>query len=90
MLSLAAQAARDKGDQDATVEQGPWVITLDYPSYIPFMKYASNRSLREKVYRAFVTRASSGDLDNNPLIQRILQLRQEKAQLLGLFLFRTS
>ena len=83
LLSLAAQAARDRGDQDATLEQGPWVITLDYPSYIPFMKYASNRSLREKIYRAFVTRASSGDLDNNPLIQRILQLRQEKAQLLG-------
>ena len=83
LLSLAAQTARDNGNEEATVEQGPWIITLDYPSYVPFMKYASNRALREKVYRAFVTRASSGDLDNNPLIQRILQLRQEKAQLLG-------
>ena len=83
LLSLAAQTARDSGDKEVTVEQGPWIITLDYPSYVPFMKYSSNRALREKVYRAFVTRASSGDLDNNPLIQRILQLRQEKAQLLG-------
>jgi oligopeptidase A len=82
-LSLAAQTARSKGDENATPEAGPWVITLDYPSYVPFMKYATNRELREKVYRAFISRAATGDLDNNPIIQRILELRLEKAKILG-------
>ena len=82
-LSLAAQTARTEGEENASPENGPWVITLDYPSYIPFMKYATNRELREKLYKAFITRAASGELDNNPLIDRILELRQEQAQLLG-------
>ncbi|MGK7918334.1 MAG: M3 family metallopeptidase [Prochloraceae cyanobacterium] len=82
-LSLAAQTARTEGEENASPENGPWVITLDYPSYIPFMKYAANRELREKLYKAFITRAASGELDNNPLIDRILELRQEQAQLLG-------
>jgi len=82
-LSLAAQTARSQGEENATAENGPWVITLDYPSFIPFMKYATNRELREKLYKAFISRASSGELDNNPQILRILKLRQEKAQLLG-------
>ncbi len=82
-LSLAAQTARAEGEENATPENGPWVITLDYPSYIPFMKYATNRELREKLYKAFISRASNGDLDNNPQIDRILKLRQEKAELLG-------
>ncbi|MFV0443514.1 MAG: M3 family metallopeptidase, partial [Planctomycetaceae bacterium] len=66
-----------------TPEQGPWRITLDIPSYGPFMQHCRNASLREQVYRAFVTRASSGDLDNSDLCRRILQLRQEQARLLG-------
>ncbi len=82
-LSLAAQTARMEGEENATVENGPWVITLNYPSYIPFMKYATNNELREKVYRAFITRASDEDLNNNPLIERILELRQEKTKILG-------
>ena len=67
----------------ATPENGPWVVTLDYPSYIPFMKYATSSELREKLYKAFLSRASSGELDNNPNIDRILELRQEKATILG-------
>ncbi len=82
-LSLAAQTARAEREENATVEEGPWVITLDYPSYIPFMKYATNRELREKLYKAFISRASSGELDNKPLIERILELRKEKAEILG-------
>lgn len=83
LLSLAAQTARAEGEENATPEAGPWVITLDYPSYIPFLKYSTNRELREKLYKASISRASSGELDNSPLIERILQLRQEKAALLG-------
>ncbi len=83
LLSLAAQTARAEGEENATPETGPWVFTLDYPSYIPFLKYSTQRDLREKLYRASMTRASKGDLDNHPLIERILQLRHEKAHLLG-------
>ena len=82
-LSLAAQTARTQGEDNATAETGPWVITLDYPSYVPYMKYSTNREWREKLYKAFVTRASSGELDNRSIIRQILKLRQEKAALLG-------
>lgn len=47
------------------------------------MQHAQNRDLREEVYRAYVTRASSGDLDNTPIIDEILRLRLEKAKLLN-------
>jgi oligopeptidase A len=83
LTSLAAQAARAAGEEDATAENGPWLITLDYPSYVPFMQHSTRRDLREKLYKAFVSRASTGELDNTPLIERILELRKEKAQLLG-------
>ncbi|MDB9487618.1 M3 family metallopeptidase [Dolichospermum circinale CS-537/01] len=83
LLSLAAQAARTAGEENATAEHGPWYITLDFPSYFPFMQHSTRRDLREKVYKAYITRASSGELDNNPLITRILELRKELAQLIG-------
>jgi oligopeptidase A len=83
LTSLAAQAARAAGEENATASDGPWRITLDYPSFGPFMQYSSRRDLREKLYKAFINRASTGELDNAPLIERILQLRKEKAMLLG-------
>ncbi|XP_027076329.1 probable cytosolic oligopeptidase A [Coffea arabica] len=82
-LGLAAQTAVTKGHENATAENGPWIITLDAPSLMSVMQHARNRTLREEVYRAYVTRASSGDLDNTPIIDQILQLRLEKAKLLG-------
>lgn len=63
--------------------KGPWRITLDAPSLLPFLQHSRNRSQREAVYRAFITRASAGDLDNSEIIERTLQLRLEKAKLLG-------
>ncbi|MFN6501329.1 MAG: M3 family metallopeptidase [Nostoc sp. DedQUE01] len=83
LVSLAAQAAREAGESNATPENGPWRITLDFPSYGPFMQHSTRRDLRQKLYKAYITRASSGDLDNNPLIKRIFELRQELADLLG-------
>jgi oligopeptidase A len=62
---------------------GPWKITLDAPVFIPFMEHSRRRELREKLYRAQVMRASSGERDNLPLLRRILELRQEKAEILG-------
>lgn len=69
--------------QESTPQFGPWRITLEVPLFQPFMEHCRNRTLREQLYRAFVTRASSGSFDNTPLIARILKLRQEKATLLG-------
>ncbi|ATX81099.1 oligopeptidase A [Mariprofundus ferrinatatus] len=77
VLAAAAQRAEQAG------KQGGWLITLDAPSYIPFMQYAENRALRETMYREYVTRASSGKLDNSPVIDEILRLRAEAAELLG-------
>ncbi len=83
LLALAAQLARAEGEEAATPETGPWRITLDFPCYGPFMQHSRRRDLREQLYRAFVTRASAGDLDNNPNIEKILALRHEMANLLG-------
>jgi oligopeptidase A len=83
LLALAAQLARDAGAEAATPEAGPWRITLDYPSFGPFMQHSRRRDLREQLYRAFVTRASTGELNNSPHIERILELRHEMANLLG-------
>ena len=63
-----------------------WRITLQYPSYLPFMQFARNRALREKLYHAFAVRASrldGGQWDNTPLMKEILRLRQEESRLLG-------
>ncbi|MEZ6125135.1 MAG: M3 family metallopeptidase [Planctomycetaceae bacterium] len=78
-----SQATQNSDAPPATAESGPWRIKLDAPSFVPFMEHCRNRALREKVYRAYITRASTGDLDNSGLIQEILQLRREQAQLLG-------
>lgn len=64
-----------------------WRITLQIPSYLPAMQYACSRALREKLYRAYITRASElGDpsQDNTPIISRLLEIRREEAQLLGM------
>ncbi|MCX2720717.1 M3 family metallopeptidase [Lentiprolixibacter aurantiacus] len=61
-----------------------WVFTLDYPSYLPFMKYAKNRELRKKLYLAFASKGFHGDkLDNTGLVMEISRLRFERARLLG-------
>ncbi|HZR84902.1 MAG TPA: M3 family metallopeptidase [Candidatus Binatia bacterium] len=83
LLELAAQSARQAGHADATAEAGPWRITLDAPSYGPFLQHSRRRDLRERLYRAFVTRAAGGDHDNRELVRRILRLRREEASILG-------
>jgi oligopeptidase A len=79
--AMARQAAREKGLDG-------WRFTLEAPSYIAFMTYADNRALREKMYGAFVTRASeqgpcAGRWDNGEIMVRLLGLRREAARLLG-------
>ena len=62
---------------------GPWLITLDAPSYIPCMKFVPDENVRREVYTAFVTRASKKPFDNTPVIAEILTLRQDLASLVG-------
>jgi oligopeptidase A len=83
LLALAAQTAREAGYPDATTATGPWRITLDHPSFGPFMQHSRRRDLREQVYRAHITRASSGAYDNRKSIDQILELRDEMAHILG-------
>ncbi|MDX1461619.1 MAG: M3 family metallopeptidase [Marinirhabdus sp.] len=73
----AAETAAEKGKEG-------WIITLDYPSYIPFMKYATNRELRKKLSLAFGARAFQDNKNNNEEnVLKIANLRHQRAQLLG-------
>ena len=76
-IEAAAQAAQEKGMEG-------WLITLHFPSYQPFMTYADNRELRQQLYMAKMTICAHGDeYDNRQIVQRIVNLRREIAQLLG-------
>jgi oligopeptidase A len=77
------QAARTAAEADG---KDGYKLTLKMPSYLPVMQFARSGALRERLYRAYVTRASDqGDpkYDNSALIREILALRQEEARLLG-------
>ncbi len=76
-IESAAHAAQEKG------YDGKWLFTLDYPSFGPFLQYADNRILREKIWRAFASRAWKDEYDNSENIRRIVSLRKERANLLG-------
>ncbi len=80
-LALAAQTAQREGVEG-------WLFTLEFPSYMPVMQYAENAGLRKEMYQAYVTRASdqgphTGQWNNSEVMETILELRHETAQLLG-------
>ena len=75
--SAALAAAKEKGLDG-------WVITLDAPSYMPFMQYAQNRELRRQLYMARNTECThDNDANNLAICKRLINLRRELAQLLG-------
>lgn len=77
-IDAAAEAAREKG------KEGKWVFTLHKPSLIPFLTYAENRALREKIYRAYCERGNNNDdLDNKEVLREESTLRARRANLLG-------
>ena len=78
-----AYRATEEVDSGGSAKSGPWLITLDLPSYVPFMENCRDRQLREQVYRAFITRASKGEWNNEEHIRTILALRKRQAKLLG-------
>ncbi len=63
---------------------GKWVFTLQKPSWIPFVTYAQNRSLREKIYKAMYNRGNNGNgNDNKAVISKIVNLRLQKGNIMG-------
>ncbi len=76
-VDAAALAAKEKG------KDGQYLITLQQPTYIAFMKYSSRRDLREKLYRAYNTQCIGGEFDNTKILVRIAEVRRQIAKLLG-------
>ena len=73
----AAEAAKEDG------QEGKWLFSLQAPSYVPFLTYADSRPLREKMWRAYNSRAFHDKYDNEPIAKKIASLRHERANLLG-------
>lgn len=74
--AAASQLAKEKGEEG-------WLFNLSYPSYVPFMKYAANRELRRELYTAYNTKATEGDVDNRPIVVKLVNCRLKIARLLG-------
>ncbi len=77
----AKQAAADEAE--AAGRPGEFLITLQMPSYLPFMMYADRRDLREKLHRAYGSKAFADQFDNRDVVLQIARLRFQRAQLLG-------
>ena len=77
VLDAAKQAAKDKGREDT------WLVTLDAPSYIPFMKYSDRRDLREKLYKMYNRQCTSGEYNNLDVLRDIANVRLAIANLMG-------
>ncbi len=78
MIAEAAETAKKRG------MEGKWVITLQKPSFEPFLQYSEKRELREIVWKAYTSRGSNGDeFDNNAVTSRIAALRVQRSNLLG-------
>lgn len=76
-LEAYAQTAKEKGKDN-------YIVTLQAPSFIPFMKYGKNRKLREQLYMAYNTQCTHDNEHNNmDIVKRLVNLRLERAQLLG-------
>lgn len=76
--AAAAEEAKGRG------KEGKWVFTLSKPSMIPFLQYAENRNLREKLYKGYINRGmNANEYNNSELAQKIANLRITQANLLG-------
>ncbi len=77
-IAAAAEKAKSKG------QEGKWAFDLSYPSYFPFMTYAKNRELRRQMFEAYSNRGyGDGETSNKAIINELVNVRLEKAQLLG-------
>lgn len=80
---MAKNAASDEGRTDFDPSSGPWKVSLEQAVIGGIIRNADDRSLRERVFRAYYSRASSGEFNNKEVIDQILRLRKEQAALLG-------
>ncbi len=76
VVDMASMYAKEKGLDG-------WAVTLDYPSFGPFMKYSENRELRKDVYMAYLSRSVGGEFDNTGIVKQIVDLRIKMSGLLG-------
>lgn len=78
LIANAAEAAKADG------LEGKWVFTLHNPSVMPFLQYADNRALREKIFKGYINRGNNGnEADNKEVVKKLLVARLEKAKLMG-------
>ena len=77
---FAKEAAKALAESEG---QEGWTVDLSMPSYLPFLQYAEKRELREKLYLKYGSKTYGGDFDNSEVLREIVDLRLEKAQLLG-------
>ena len=78
LIANAAIAAKEAG------MEGKWLFTLHNPSVMPFLQYADNRALREKIFKGYINRGNNGnDADNNKVVRDLITKRLEKAKLMG-------
>jgi peptidyl-dipeptidase Dcp len=78
IIYAAAELAKKAG------QEGKWIFSLQKPSMLPFLQYAENRSLREKLYKGYLNRGNNDNVfDNKQHIEKIVKLRAERAKLLG-------
>ncbi len=80
---LPAFAKQSSAAEARERELDGWVFTLNEPSFIPFMKYSTNRELREKIWKAYYGKSYNDEFDNGDIIKKIVELRLEKANILG-------
>lgn len=78
LIASAASAAKDAG------MDGKWLFTLHNPSVMPFLQYADNRDLREKIFKGYINRGNNGNAnDNKEVVKKLVTARLQKAKLLG-------
>jgi len=81
-LELYSQEAKDKYPK-STPENGPWKVTLDTPSYLPIIQHHPSSKIREKLYKAQISKASSENHNNIPVIEEILKEKKNLSNILG-------
>lgn len=78
LIASAAETAKEAG------MEGKWIFTLHNPSVMPFLQYADNRDLREKIFKGYINRGNNGnEYDNKEVVGKLLKARLEKAKLMG-------
>src|SRR5690606_6905743 len=84
LKGLPESAIETAHEEAKSQDKKGWIFTLNYPSYIPMITYADNRNLRQEISLAFGSKAfKGGEHDNQDILKQIVQLRQQRAALLG-------